>query len=178
MVNRLTRKQAKVANEIDREIDRLYYKLEKVTYDFKRLVWLFTFILIIIVCLITVYIIPFYSIVILAILVFMTVVSFMKNRKKLKTSINRKINVLGKITLKTDIRDTELWSLTRKKILKRDRHTCQDCGDRRKFTDLFFGKLELHIHHKKSVVEGGTNALDNLITLCFSCHQKIHPWLK
>ncbi len=178
MINRLTRKQEKVANEIDWEVDRLYYKLDKITYGFEKLVWLFAIISIIIVYLVVKNIIPFYSIVIFSILVFMVVVSFMKNRKKLKTSINRKINVLGKITLKTDIRGSELWRETRKKILKRDKYTCQDCGDRRKFTDLFFGKLELHIHHKKPVAEGGTNAPDNLITLCFSCHQEIHPWLK
>lgn len=30
------------------------------------------------------------------------------------------------------------------------------------------------VHHIKPISDGGTNEEDNLISLCFSCHEKIH----
>ena len=38
------------------------------------------------------------------------------------------------------------------------------------------GKIELAalVHHKKPLSEGGTNDEENLMSLCVSCHEKIH----
>ena len=38
------------------------------------------------------------------------------------------------------------------------------------------GKIELAalVHHKKPLSDGGTNDEDNLMSLCVSCHEKIH----
>ncbi len=51
----------------------------------------------------------------------------------------------------------------RKAVLLRDNFTCMECG---KF------KCRLEVHHIKPRRLNGSNTLDNLITLCKSCHQK------
>lgn len=52
----------------------------------------------------------------------------------------------------------------RKKVLERDDYTCQVCG--------FVKTSGLHVHHILKRAEGGTDHLDNLITVCPSCHNK------
>lgn len=59
------------------------------------------------------------------------------------------------------------WRANRKKARERDNYTCQDCGT----TETVLGK-HLDVHHLISRAEGGTNDLDNLISLCRSCHAK------
>lgn len=46
-------------------------------------------------------------------------------------------------------------------VLKRDNYTCVNCGRT---------GGELHVHHIIPRSEGGTNNLDNLVTLCERCH--------
>lgn len=50
-------------------------------------------------------------------------------------------------------------------VLNRDNYTCQKC----KTT-----KGELHVHHIIFRSKGGSDTPDNLITLCESCHEKLH----
>jgi 5-methylcytosine-specific restriction endonuclease McrA len=50
-------------------------------------------------------------------------------------------------------------------ILDRDGHACQKCKSK---------KTKLHVHHIKFRSNGGTDTPDNLITLCESCHKKLH----
>ena len=50
-------------------------------------------------------------------------------------------------------------------ILIREGYTCQKC----KLKDKFAKNLE--IHHIKPIIYGGSNANDNLITLCVLCHK-------
>ncbi len=52
----------------------------------------------------------------------------------------------------------------RNQVLKRDNWRCQHCG---KSTDL-------QIHHIKHRSQLGSDAQDNLITLCFTCHTIEH----
>jgi len=52
-------------------------------------------------------------------------------------------------------------------ILARDKHTCQKCSNRK-------NTLKLHVHHIIFKASGGTDAPTNLITLCKSCHSKVH----
>lgn len=54
----------------------------------------------------------------------------------------------------------------RKRALDRDGHTCQMCGAT---ADGLDGVM--HVHHIVPVLAGGTNDLENLISLCASCHQ-------
>lgn len=66
-------------------------------------------------------------------------------------------------------------------ILRRDKYTCQHCH-------TFHGRINeygvkvaatdgyLDIHHIVYVCNGGTDAPDNLITLCRACHKNIHKY--
>jgi len=49
--------------------------------------------------------------------------------------------------------------------LMRDNFTCQKCGKQ---------KVKLQAHHIVWTSEGGKNSIHNLITLCVSCHDKLH----
>ena len=51
----------------------------------------------------------------------------------------------------------------RAQVLERDNHTCQLCFKK--------GETRLHIHHILKRKEGGSGCLDNLITVCPSCHK-------
>jgi len=62
------------------------------------------------------------------------------------------------------------WHKQRKKALERDNYKCQVCGVLQE--DM---NRELTIHHIIPYHEGGTNDLENLITVCMSCHFTIEP---
>jgi len=62
------------------------------------------------------------------------------------------------------------WDSIRKDVYSRDDYRCQECGDR----GGPYGSTELHAHHIVPLGSGGTNDMDNLITLCNSCHMSIH----
>jgi 5-methylcytosine-specific restriction endonuclease McrA len=62
-----------------------------------------------------------------------------------------------------------LWSRVREIVLKRDNFTCQIC---RKFSES-----SLHIHHILKRKHGGTDHLDNLITVCNRCHPAADNYL-
>lgn len=58
------------------------------------------------------------------------------------------------------------WRKTRKKAIRRDGHTCQECERK---------PDELHVHHIEPVSEGGAKfKLSNLVTLCAECHIAVH----
>lgn len=63
-------------------------------------------------------------------------------------------------------RSTGLPTHIRKQVLKRDGYKCKKCG----VVDWEQSPSLLHIHHIVPVVDGGTEDLDNLITLCIYCH--------
>jgi len=52
-------------------------------------------------------------------------------------------------------------------ILSRDSHTCQKCKKNK-------DGLKLHVHHIVFRSKQGTDTPDNLITVCESCHKKLH----
>ena len=56
------------------------------------------------------------------------------------------------------------WERVRRQALERDGHRCRECGKP--------GRLE--VHHLLHLQSGGTNELENLRTLCRSCHIAIH----
>lgn len=53
----------------------------------------------------------------------------------------------------------------RSSILKRDKYACQECGV----------QTSLEVHHIIPVHLNGPDTLDNLVTLCISCHADKHP---
>jgi hypothetical protein len=52
----------------------------------------------------------------------------------------------------------------------RDKHQCQICGE---VLPVPYGRLE--VHHIVHRCKGGTDDLENLVTLCDLCHAVIHP---
>jgi len=56
------------------------------------------------------------------------------------------------------------WSLIRAQVLERDKCRCQLCGG--------LGWSKLHAHHICKRKHGGTDHMDNLITVCNKCHRK------
>lgn len=55
-------------------------------------------------------------------------------------------------------------------VLRRDRRRCRDCGFRPEIGE----RDKLHVHHITPKSEGGSDEMDNLITLCEDCHNKRH----
>ena len=60
----------------------------------------------------------------------------------------------------------------RQYVLWRDNYTCQCCGAHATKKK----EVRLHVHHLESRKVGG-NAPDNQVTLCESCHEKLHKGL-
>jgi len=58
----------------------------------------------------------------------------------------------------------EKYELLRKQVLQRDGWRCQGCG----------ASQNLQVHHLIRRSKLGADALDNLITLCATCHQSQH----
>lgn len=56
---------------------------------------------------------------------------------------------------------------TKAKVLNRDRYTCQICKGKHKDS-------KLEVHHIKFRNQGGSDKESNLITLCHTCHGKLH----
>ena len=76
------------------------------------------------------------------------------------------------------------WQALAQKILRRDKHTCQECGTTERFRQEKWGtcmdgspyyqsKSNLEVDHIIEVSDGG-NQWDskNLQTLCVKCHKK------
>lgn len=57
------------------------------------------------------------------------------------------------------------WDTQRRSALARDGYGCQDCGVR---------ETRLHVHHIVPRGDGGTDHLDNLVSLCPDCHADRH----
>lgn len=67
----------------------------------------------------------------------------------------------------------------RNHIMRRDNYTCQMCGEPHWRTNDYGIPLpttdgNLDVHHKVRVADGGSDAPDNLVTLCRDCHKRIH----
>ena len=66
---------------------------------------------------------------------------------------------------------THKWRKKREEILKRDRHSCQVCRSRGKYTRA---NTVHHIRHLKDEPELALTD-ENLVSLCASCHEDMHP---
>lgn len=69
---------------------------------------------------------------------------------------------------------SNVWERVREEALERDNHTCQECGaSGEQHQQEYYRGLD--VHHIKPVAtfeqEVDAHTLDNLITLCPSCHQ-------
>lgn len=75
------------------------------------------------------------------------------------------------MSVKTDSDDDiQCWSTVRKRALRRDQYRCQSCGR----CESNHQGVDLHVHHILPKKDGGNDTLDNAITLCKSCHNRLH----
>jgi len=56
------------------------------------------------------------------------------------------------------------YRVLHRKILRRDGWRCQSCGSMQ----------NLHVHHARFRSHSGADVENNLITLCSSCHARMH----
>ena len=82
-----------------------------------------------------------------------------------KRSLETRIKIADKLRGDNPKRFDMFWREARKKALKRDNNKCQRCG-----SDKY-----LDVHHIKEFKISQDNSLENLRTLCKSCHNKIEP---
>lgn len=70
--------------------------------------------------------------------------------------------------------DSDAWKKCREVVLKRDDYLCQDCLEK---DDLIPADM---VHHIEELRDNPDRALDinNLKSLCNSCHNKYHPRYK
>ena len=61
--------------------------------------------------------------------------------------------------------DSEGFYNVKSAVLSRDNYTCQICGAK---------NTKLEVHHIMFRSDGGSNRMDNLVTLCKDCHAKVH----
>ncbi|MXV61603.1 HNH endonuclease [Natronorubrum sp. JWXQ-INN-674] len=62
------------------------------------------------------------------------------------------------------------WDRRRRQVYARDDHQCQNCRRR----GGPYGDVELHAHHIVPKSRGGVHRLENLVTVCKSCHDAVH----
>lgn len=62
------------------------------------------------------------------------------------------------------------WQNRCEKVKARDGYKCTACGYPEGFRRR---SRELHVHHSIALSDGGTNDLNNLVTLCHICHRKV-----
>ena len=60
--------------------------------------------------------------------------------------------------------DPALYERLRQQILRRDGWRCQSCGT----------MSNLEVHHREFRSHSGNDSEENLITLCTSCHARMH----
>jgi len=67
---------------------------------------------------------------------------------------------------RTAFRGSTEYKKWRQDVFKRDKFTCQHCGNTKEY---------LHAHHLKSFAEEMDNVdVSNGLTVCYKCHEKIH----
>ena len=72
------------------------------------------------------------------------------------------------------------WDEIKRLVYKRDKFTCQKCFEKcvpRNRNNVDTRKL-IQCHHILPFIEGGGNDLENLETLCISCHRAVHNYMK
>jgi 5-methylcytosine-specific restriction endonuclease McrA len=74
----------------------------------------------------------------------------------------------------TGIRPKLFWQSISRECLVRDGWTCQKCGITQDQLIKRGVDNMLHCHHKRQIKDGGSNKLENLITLCPQCHKEEH----
>lgn len=58
------------------------------------------------------------------------------------------------------------WQERRQKVISRDGHTCQKCGQP--------PESKIHVHHRTPIDDGGGHEISNLEVVCPDCHADEH----
>ena len=89
-----------------------------------------------------------------------------QNKRKRKVNIDELAEKRRKKREKNRARNEyeRQFNANRKIVLVLDNNKCRECGSTE----------GLHVHHIKERCKGGTNDINNLITLCGSCHREKH----
>lgn len=67
----------------------------------------------------------------------------------------------------------ERWGSVRREVIRRDKHTCRECGHVEKYRNGTLSYDWLEVDHIRAVSNGGAFwDRDNLRTLCSDCHKK------
>lgn len=69
--------------------------------------------------------------------------------------------------------DRQIADSVRRDVLMRDDYRCTACGWRHELWNRSDPR-HLEAHHNIQHVDGGGNTVDNLVTLCTVCHDKVH----
>ena len=67
--------------------------------------------------------------------------------------------------------NSKAWKTTRALVLKRDHYLCQECLKEHTLTPA--NTVHHKIHYRDDISKGLD--MDNLITVCADCHNKLHP---
>lgn len=67
--------------------------------------------------------------------------------------------------------NSKAWRRCRELVLKRDHYLCQECLKEQRLTPA---NIVHHIVHYRDDPSKGLD-MDNLITVCPECHNKLHP---
>lgn len=100
---------------------------------------------------------------------------FLKARKEEMQGSNNPSWIDGRSYNKRCYRGNN-WEIQRKKCYERDNYKCQICGVKCVGRRDIGGnsKRLIQAHHIEKYESGGNNRLENLVTLCASCHKKLH----
>jgi len=60
--------------------------------------------------------------------------------------------------------EPDAYARLHRQILERDHWCCQHCG----------GRQQLQVHHQELRSHSGGDTRENLITLCETCHRRVH----
>jgi len=61
------------------------------------------------------------------------------------------------------------WNQIRREVYRKDNWACKRCGAK---------NTKLYAHHLIPLIEGGSNELKNLVSLCEECHKDMHFHMK
>lgn len=70
--------------------------------------------------------------------------------------------------------DRRIPDAVRVKLLIRDDYCCQRCGWHREMSAPGDPRVRLEPHHVEHHCDGGSNELENLLSLCNVCHDQVH----
>jgi len=90
--------------------------------------------------------------------------------KKRKAEVNRFYDQHSRDKRAEAFYKSKAWEATRLRVLNRDNYLCQECLKQRRITRVD------NVHHKVELKEDWSKRLqlDNLVSLCAECHNKIH----